>query len=454
MDFRSKDKKGMHRISYFKYLSLFLLCMFSPAICSGAQSVSISSLRYLFSIDAKISGDPFYGVKDIFADNKNDELYLIDEGNNRVVITDMAGTFLYKFNYTEAGIKKPPTGIVTAGDGTIYIAEYDRIIITDYRGMYNHDMDLSTIPDKDKFGIQSIDIRDDYLYLGCGDRIIVMDRKEERFVKEFKEGIGKNAHIALDEGGIFILDHAAFTVFHLDISGKPLDSFGRISGLAGGFSMTADIAVDKKNGLVIVVDINRIAVIFFDRKGGFVFEIGGPQVFRMPRAVAVDDNNRVYVSDGSNLIRVFEIVTTPAIIEAKPEQIEIAPSIPVQESEPKTEDVAKMVAEEGMLLPVFFVVDSSNLTETDLDILNKNAEWLKKNADVKINVRGYADERGTDEYNVKLSERRAKAVMDYLIKQDVDANRLKFIGYGKELSTDKSEAGLARSRRVDFLVIR
>ena len=157
---------------------------------------------------------------------------------------------------------------------------------------------------------------------------------------------------------------------------------------------------------------------------------------------------------GAGVTRVFEIVTTPAIIEAKPEQIEIAPSIPVQESEPKTEDVAKMVAEEGMLLPVFFAVDSSNLTETDLDILNKNAEWLKKNADVKINVRGYADERGTDEYNVKLSERRAKAVMDYLIKQDVDANRLKFIGYGKELSTDKSEAGLARSRRVDFLVIR
>lgn len=428
--------------------------MFSPATCSGEQSVSISSLRYLFSIDAKISGDPFYGVTDIFADNKNNELYFVDEGNKRVVIADMDGTFLYKFNYTEAGIKKPPSGIATAGDGNIYIAEDKRVIVADYRGVYNHDMNLSTIPDIEKLVIQSIGIRDDYLYLGCGDRIIVMDRKEERFIKEFKEGFGKNANIALDEGGIFILDSAVFSVFHLDINGKPLGRFGRISGLAGGFSMTADIAVDKKNGLVIVVDINRIAVIFFDRDGNFVFEIGGPEVFRWPRAVAVDDYNRVYVSDGTNLVRVFEIVTAPAIIEAKPEQIETAPSIPVQESEPKTDDVAKMVAEEGMLLPVFFDIDSAKLKDSDLEILNKNAEWLKKNADVRINVRGYADERGTDEYNIKLSERRAKAVMDYLIKQGVDANRLKFIGYGKELSTDKSEAGLARSRRVDFLVIR
>lgn len=415
------------------------------------------TVRYAFSIDGVASGQHFEGISDLFMDNKSDELYVLDQGNKRVVITNTDGVPLYQFNYTDAGVHALPVNIAVADDGKIYIAEEKRVVVTDYRGMYDHDMALSTIPDADKIDIQSIDIEGDTVYLGESriGRVIVMDRKKEVFVTQFKEGVGKNFHIAINDNGIYIRDSAAFSIFHLDRNGKPLGRFGMISGLAGGFSMIVDMDVHKKNGRVVVVDTNRVAVIFFDRDGKFLFELGGPEIFRWPRAVAVDNKDRVYISDATNKIRVFQIIEdVPATIETKselqPEATPVAPPV----AEPKKDEVQKIVEEEGRLLPFFFAVDSAKLKKSDLLILNKNAAWLKKNPDAKINVRGYADERGTDEYNLTLSKKRAKAVMDYFVKQGIDSKRLKFVGYGKELTTDKSETGFARSRRVDFLVVK
>lgn len=415
-----------------------------------------TTIQYLFSIDAMASGQPFAGVSALFIDNKNSELYALDGGNRRLVITNTEGVFLYQFSYTDAGIKNMPIGIAAADDGKIYFAEGQRVAVTDYRGMYDHDMALSTIPDADKISIQSIAIDGNTVYLGAVGRVVVMDRKEEKFIAEFKEGLGQNNYIALDDNGMYIRDPGALIIFHLAKDGKLLGHFGKISGLAGGFSMTVDMAVEKKKGWVIVLDTNRVAVIFFDREGKFLFEFGGSELFKWPRAVAADDEGRIYVSDGSGKIRVFQIIEdAPVIEEAKSEPKPAMPSaVPPPAPEPKKDEVQKIVEEEGRLLPLFFAVGSAKLKKTDLLILNKNAAWLKKNPDAKINVRGYADERGTDEYNLTLSKKRAKAVMDYFVKQGIDSKRLKFIGYGKELTTDKSETGFARSRRVDFLVVK
>lgn len=441
---------------YIRYIGIFLpfLCilLWPPLSAMGAV------IQYLFSIDAMVSGQPFGGIGAILIDNKNSELYALDDGNRRLVITNLEGVFLYQFSYIDAGIKNMPIGIAAADDGKIYIAEEKRVVVTDYRGMYDHDMTLSSIPDLNKLNIQSIDIEGDTVYLGESviGRVIVMDRKKEVFVTQFKEGMGKNIFLKLDNNGIFIRDSALFSVFRLSKNGKPLGSFGKISGLAGGFSMTVDMAVERKKGWVIVLDTNRVATIFFDREGNFLFEFGGSDIFLWPRAVAADDEGRIYVTDGSGKIRVFQIIEdAPVIEEAKSEPKSAMPPVaPPPVSEPKKDEVQKIVEEEGRLLPLFFAVGSAKLKKTDLLILNKNAAWLKKNPDAKINVRGYADERGTDEYNLTLSKKRAKAVMDYFVKQGIDSKRLKFIGYGKELTTDKSETGFARSRRVDFLVVK
>jgi peptidoglycan-associated lipoprotein len=69
-------------------------------------------------------------------------------------------------------------------------------------------------------------------------------------------------------------------------------------------------------------------------------------------------------------------------------------------------------------------------------------------------IEGHCDERGTNEYNLALGERRAKATMNYLVGQGVQANRITIISYGKErpTCTEHSEACWAKNRRAHFLV--
>ena len=81
---------------------------------------------------------------------------------------------------------------------------------------------------------------------------------------------------------------------------------------------------------------------------------------------------------------------------------------------------------------VFFLVDQSSLTPEGQETLRRQAQWLQQYGDVTIQVEGHADERGTREYNIALSARRATATREFLIAQGVAANRLSTIAYGKE----------------------
>ncbi len=81
---------------------------------------------------------------------------------------------------------------------------------------------------------------------------------------------------------------------------------------------------------------------------------------------------------------------------------------------------------------VFFQMDQSNLTAESQDTLRKQAAWLKQYADVTIQVEGHADERGTREYNIALSARRATATREFRVSQAIEANRISTSAYGKE----------------------
>ena len=81
---------------------------------------------------------------------------------------------------------------------------------------------------------------------------------------------------------------------------------------------------------------------------------------------------------------------------------------------------------------VFFRVDSAKLTEDARMTLNEQAEWLKRYKKYRVVVAGHADERGTREYNLALSARRASAVRKYLAKKGVLSSRLRVVAYGKE----------------------
>ncbi len=81
---------------------------------------------------------------------------------------------------------------------------------------------------------------------------------------------------------------------------------------------------------------------------------------------------------------------------------------------------------------VFFDYDSFALNAESKKILDVQAAWLKSDLNINVTIEGHADERGTREYNLALSERRAKSVKDYLVAQGVDTRRIKIISYGKE----------------------
>ncbi len=81
---------------------------------------------------------------------------------------------------------------------------------------------------------------------------------------------------------------------------------------------------------------------------------------------------------------------------------------------------------------IYFENDQTALTAEGEETLRRQADWLQKYSGVMIQVEGHADERGTREYNISLSARRATVAREYLIAQGVEANRISSIAYGKE----------------------
>ena len=103
---------------------------------------------------------------------------------------------------------------------------------------------------------------------------------------------------------------------------------------------------------------------------------------------------------------------------------------------------------------VNFDTDSAKLKAESTTILDQAVEVLNQQAAVSVRVEGHTDSRGSDAYNQKLSEKRAKSVLDYLVSKGIGAARLTSAGYGesKPLVANDSAANMAKNRRVDLVV--
>lgn len=113
------------------------------------------------------------------------------------------------------------------------------------------------------------------------------------------------------------------------------------------------------------------------------------------------------------------------------------------------------VMESSALKDVHFDFDRSELTDAAREILNANAELLKKSPDVKIQVEGHCDERGSTSYNLALGERRAASVKDYLVSLGIPADKLSTISYGEERPLDpgQNEEAWAKNRRAHIVIL-
>lgn len=109
-------------------------------------------------------------------------------------------------------------------------------------------------------------------------------------------------------------------------------------------------------------------------------------------------------------------------------------------------------AAEKALVNIHFDFDKSDIKENDRAILQGIADFMKANANVKITIEGHCDERGTNEYNLALGNRRAAAALAYLKTLGVAEDRFETISYGKEkpLCTESKESCWSQNRRCEF----
>jgi peptidoglycan-associated lipoprotein len=113
--------------------------------------------------------------------------------------------------------------------------------------------------------------------------------------------------------------------------------------------------------------------------------------------------------------------------------------------------VAK-ISDEVMQEDIYFEFDKSTLTPAAQDNLMRKAEWLRENPDATVTIGGHCDDRGTNEYNLALGDRRAESSKAFLVDLGIEASRLTTISYGEERPVDprNNEEAWAKNRRDHF----
>ena len=107
-----------------------------------------------------------------------------------------------------------------------------------------------------------------------------------------------------------------------------------------------------------------------------------------------------------------------------------------------------------VLRGVNFDFDKSNIRSDARPVLDEAINVLKHEGGIAVIAEGHTDSKGTDAYNQRLSERRAKAVRDYLVKGGVAASRIETVGFGesKPVASNDTDEGRAQNRRVELRI--
>ena len=168
--------------------------------------------------------------------------------------------------------------------------------------------------------------------------------------------------------------------------------------------------------------------------------------------------------DSSGRIRFFPDLTSRYEVTATGPGGSVTQSITVEVVDPGADARTKDLTEPSLLsrfqegvLPVFFAFDSAELDAEARRTLEANAEWLlhSEHLPVHLVIEGHCDERGSDEYNLALGDRRAQVVYRFLAKAGIDAERLVAVSLGEERPFDRGghETDFALNRRAHFVLI-
>jgi peptidoglycan-associated lipoprotein len=144
----------------------------------------------------------------------------------------------------------------------------------------------------------------------------------------------------------------------------------------------------------------------------------------------------------------------PPVVEAPaPEPAPVVQPEPVEKPAGLPSDPAelnRLARENGWIKDAFFAYDSNALSDEARANLELSARWLMEHPEVSLTVEGHCDERGTEQYNLALGDRRASAARDFLVARGVAANRVGTVSYGEErpFAQGSNEAAWAQNRRA------
>jgi OmpA-OmpF porin, OOP family len=104
---------------------------------------------------------------------------------------------------------------------------------------------------------------------------------------------------------------------------------------------------------------------------------------------------------------------------------------------------------------IYFETGNATIKPVSFPLLDEVSTVLTDNPEIQVRIEGHTDDRGNNEYNMRLSQDRTEAVRSYLVGKGVDVSRMEAKGYGESapIGTNKNEAGRAKNRRVEFVII-
>jgi len=151
------------------------------------------------------------------------------------------------------------------------------------------------------------------------------------------------------------------------------------------------------------------------------------------------------------------VTTTETRVVNPPDFVQPTPQ-PTITTEPLPSDIETLnrVAEQrGYLQDAFYAFDESTLSADAQTALTTSANWLKKNSQYNLLIEGHCDERGTEQYNLALGDRRANTAKEYLMTLGVDGNRMRTVSYGEERPFDPGhdETAWAKNRRAHLVLV-
>jgi len=139
--------------------------------------------------------------------------------------------------------------------------------------------------------------------------------------------------------------------------------------------------------------------------------------------------------------------------EAPPPTTTAPPPPPSRDAGVLSEDLQTLNSK-GYLKDAFFDFDKADLREDARTALAADAQWLKQYGSIRVLIEGHADERGTEEYNLSLGQKRASSVKDYLVSLGVEGSRVNTVSYGKArpFCADHDENCWQQNRRGHFVI--